>query len=84
MQTVAKEAKPRAGAQDAEMFDPADWLPAEIGKISDQQTDLPRIAKDAKAVAAIESRLSQIPTSHDLHNCDARQIDFRLIAQSYG
>jgi DNA modification methylase len=76
MPTAVKEAKPRAGAQDAEIFDPAEWLPPEIGRITDQQTDLPRIAKDAKAVAAIESLLSQIPTSHDLHNCDARQMDF--------
>jgi DNA modification methylase len=57
-------------------FDPADWLPPEIGKIADHQTDLPRIAKDPKAIAAIESRLSQIPTSHDIYNYDSRRIDF--------
>lgn len=57
-------------------FDPAEWLPPEIGKITDHQTDLPRIAKDPKAIAAIESRLSQIPTSHDIYNCDSRRIDF--------
>ena len=57
-------------------FDPAEWLPPEIGKITDHQTDLPRIAKDPKAIAAIESRLSQIPTSHDIHSHDSRRIDF--------
>lgn len=76
MQTVVKESTPRAAAQDTGSFSAADWLPPEIGEITDQQTDLPRIAKDPKAVSAIESRLSQIPTSHDLHNCDARQIGF--------
>jgi hypothetical protein len=27
MPTAIKEAKPRAGAQDAEIIDPAEWLP---------------------------------------------------------
>jgi modification methylase len=57
-------------------FDPAEWLPPEIGKITDHQTDLPRIAKDPKAISAIESRLSQIPTSHDIYSHDSRRIDF--------
>jgi DNA modification methylase len=51
-------------------------LPPEIGRITNHQTDLPRIAKDPKAIAAIESRLSQIPTSHDIYNRDSRRIDF--------
>jgi DNA modification methylase len=60
----------------AEAFNPADWLPPEIGEITDHQTDLPRIAKDPKAIAAIEARLSQVPTAHDLYHHDSRQIDF--------
>lgn len=56
-------------------FDPAQWLPPEIGEITDHQTDLPRIAKDAKLTAAIEARLAQLPTSHDLHLHDSRAID---------
>ena len=60
----------------AETFNPADWLPPEIGEITDHQTDLPRIAKDPKAIAAIEARISQVPTTHDLYNHDSRQIDF--------
>jgi len=61
---------------ESKVFDPADWLPPEIGRITNHQTDLPRIAKDPKAIAAIESRLSQIPTSHDIYNRDSRRIDF--------
>jgi DNA modification methylase len=61
---------------ESEVFNPSDWLPPEIGRITNHQTDLPRIAKDPKAIAAIESRLSQIPTSHDLYNRDSRRIDF--------
>ena len=49
-----------------------DWLPPEIGAITDHQTDLPRIAKDVTAIAAIERRLAQIPTTHDLYRHDAR------------
>ena len=48
----------------------------EVGVINDQQTDLPRIAKDAKAIAAIEASLAEIPTTHDLYNEDARNLDF--------
>lgn len=59
-----------------EAFNPADWLPPEIGEITNHQTDLPRIAKDPKAISLIESRVSQVPTSHDLHNCDSRGINF--------
>lgn len=59
-----------------EPFNPSDWLPTEIGEINDHQTDLPRIAKDPKAIAAIEARLSQIPTTHNLYHRDSRRIDF--------
>lgn len=58
------------------VFDPAQWLPSEVGKITDHQTDLPRIAKDLKIMAAIEAQLPQIPTTHDLYQHDARVIDF--------
>ncbi len=57
-------------------FDPAAFLPKEIGEITNHQTDLPRIAKDAKLVAAIEAKLEQLPTQHGLYRRDSRQIDF--------
>jgi DNA modification methylase len=57
-------------------FDPAQCLPSEVGKITDHQTDLPRIARDPKITAAIEAQLSLIPTTHDLYRHDARAIDF--------
>ena len=55
---------------DRAIFDPTGWIPHEVGRISNHQTDLPRIAKDSKATAAIEARLAQIPTIHDLYNTD--------------
>ncbi|MGH8454591.1 MAG: DNA-methyltransferase [Nevskiales bacterium] len=57
-------------------LNPEDWLPPEIGPIANSQTDLPRLAKDPKVVAAIEARLSQIPTTHHLHLHDSRKINF--------
>lgn len=60
-----------AFAQNA--FNPDSWVPVEAGQISNHQTDLPRIAKDAKAIAAIEAKIAQIPTTHNLYNADARK-----------
>jgi DNA modification methylase len=57
-------------------LDAAEWLPPEIGTIKNHQTDLPRIAKDKKATAAIVARVAQIPTVHDLYNADARSLSF--------
>ena len=59
-------------ALDRSAFDPAGWIPREVGRITNHQTDLPRIAKNTKATAAIEAKLAQIPTVHDLHHADAR------------
>ncbi|MBY0371350.1 site-specific DNA-methyltransferase [bacterium] len=63
-------------AQKFPEIDPKNWIPSEVGTISNHQTDLPRIAKDARAVSAIESKLSQIPTVHNLHHGDAKNLKF--------
>lgn len=58
---------------------PADlevYIPPEVGPIGNHQTDLPRIAKDAAAIAAIEYRLSTIPTRHSIRLGDARNLQF--------
>ena len=51
-------------------------MPAEVGLITNHQTDLPRIAKDVQATAAIEARLREIPTKHSLYRNDARELEF--------
>lgn len=56
------------------LFDPSEWLPSDIGAITNHQTDLPRIARSPKLTAAIEAVLEQIPTSHDLYLADSRAI----------
>lgn len=58
------------------VVDHSAWIPAEIGLISDHQTDLPRIARDPSLTAAIEAQLPQIPSAHDLYRRDARELDF--------
>ena len=53
----------------------ADLLPEELRNLADPQTDLPRIAKDRKLTALIESVVKEVPTHHDLRQGDARSID---------
>ncbi len=65
----------RADASEV-LFDPAEHLPECIGEIRNHQTDLPRIARDRKLTAAIEAKLEQLPTHHDLYRRDSRKIDF--------
>lgn len=53
-----------------------DLLPPEVGPVTDHQSALPRIARDPRLTALIESRLRQVPTSHHLHLHDARDLSF--------
>jgi DNA modification methylase len=59
-----------------DLFDPAQHLPEGLGEILNHQTDLPRIAKDQKLIAAIEAKLEQLPTKHDLYRADSRTVNF--------
>ena len=54
------------------IFDASNFVPHELRKLADPQKDLPRIAKDAALVAAIEASLRSIPTNHKLMLEDAR------------
>jgi DNA modification methylase len=53
----------------------AELLPAELRAFDDPQTALPRIAKDRRLTALIESAVREVPTSHDLRLGDARSFD---------
>ncbi len=53
----------------------AELLPKELQGLRDPQTDLPRIAKDPKLTALIESVVRDIPTRHDLRCGDARSVE---------
>lgn len=56
--------------------DLAAFVPKEIGRITDHQTDLPRIARDPGLTARIDAKLREIPTVHHLYCGDARHLDF--------
>jgi len=49
-----------------------EYVPREIGHLDNPQTAIPRIAKDEDLVRKIEAAVRQIPTSHELHQGDAR------------
>ena len=52
------------------------FIPDELRVLADPQVDLPRIARDPRLMRAIEEQLRQVPTVHDLHIGDAREMDF--------
>ena len=54
-----------------------DLLPEDLRNLADPQTDLPRIAKDRKLTALVESVVKDVPTHHDLRQGDARSVDLR-------
>ena len=49
-------------------------LPPAVGRLRNPQTDLPRIARDPKLTALIEDAVRSLPTVHDLHLHDARNM----------
>lgn len=53
---------------------PADLLPDELRNLADPQADLPRIAKNRKLTALIESIVRDIPTQHRLQCADSRTL----------
>lgn len=56
--------------------DLASCLPESLRDAVDDQTLIPRIAKDVSLIREIEAVLGTIPTTHDLWRHDAREIDF--------
>jgi modification methylase len=54
----------------------ADWLPRSLQDVEDEQTLIPRIAKDSGLIREIEAALADIPTKHDLWRGDARELNF--------
>lgn len=53
-----------------------DFIPPGLGPLDDPQTALPRIARDASLMAAIEEGVGRIPTAHHLYLGDARNMAF--------
>lgn len=58
---------------DAASSDLEQFVPVELRDVGDPQIALPRIAKDERLTALIESVVPNIPTAHDLYLGDARR-----------
>lgn len=69
------------GSEDKAKLNLAEFLPPGIGKLKNPQTELPRIAKDPKLTAAIETAIRGLPTTHNLYLQDARDMP-RLESES--
>lgn len=55
-------------------IDFSNFLPPELGDLSDIQKAIPRIAKDKKLTDLIERTLPRIPSNHNLYLGDAREM----------
>ncbi len=55
-------------------LDIEEYLPPAIGRLNNPQTDLPRIARDARLTSIIEGAVRSLPTTHDLYHHDARDL----------
>jgi DNA modification methylase len=49
-----------------------EYVPPELQRVADPDTAIPELAKNVHAMAAVEEAIRRIPTTHDLHLCDAR------------
>jgi len=66
-----KKPSPRASNGEAVFHG---YLPAQLREIRNHQTEVPRIAKDPKLTAAIDQKVKEVPTVHDLYLGDARDM----------
>lgn len=51
------------------------YIPAEAKKYICEKPDIPSLAKDSKAIVAIDEALSRIPTRHAIYRADSRYFD---------
>lgn len=77
MRTVkTKRSQPAQKKEDTSSeLDLSDFVPQEVLPLRNPQTDIPRIAKDARLLKLIEGAVHRIPTRHDLWWGDARSMD---------
>ena len=59
-------------------FSTEEFVPEELAALSNPQTAIPAIAKDARLIRLIEETVKRIPTSHDLYLGDARAMEMEL------
>ena len=70
----AKTATSKAEETEAKSLNLEDFLPKGIKDLGGSQKDIPRIAKDEKILQQIQDAVKRIPTTHNMHLQDARQM----------
>jgi len=70
----AAKTKLAEAAPDLSAVDLSAYLPEELTQLQDPQTDIPRLARDERAVRVIEDVVRHIPTKHSIHLGDARKM----------
>jgi DNA modification methylase len=63
-----------AHAPDGGSTDLAQYVPADVSRLKDPQTDIPRIAKDKRLICQIADAVRRVPTKHSLTLGDARDM----------
>src|SRR2546425_6638704 len=78
--TTTTVQKPRQASRQLEKrlrvpeIDFAAFVPREMRNLTNPQTDIPRIAKDARLVRLVDSAIKEIPTQHAIKLGDARKL----------
>ena len=49
-----------------------EYLPPELQQVADPDTAIPELAKNARAMTALEEAIRRVPSTHDLYLSDAR------------
>ncbi len=57
-------------------MNPEDFVPVALRKLSNPQTDLPRIARDPRLTQLVDVAVGEIPTAHTFYQGDARRMRF--------
>ena len=71
---VAAKSKILHEQSERENVDLSRFVPAELVKLGDPQTAIPRIARDPHSIQLIERAVHQVPTAHSLRLGDARDM----------
>jgi len=75
MKPALKDAHRGIGDAPTAPVDLTRFVPEEILPLRNPQTDIPRIAKDARLARLIEQAIQRIPTHHTINLGDARRMD---------
>ena len=59
----------------------AEYVPPELQQVADPDTAIPELARNVRAMAAVDEAIRRVPSTHDLYLSDARTPP-RLVPES--